>query len=720
MANNPFRSPSIFEREIELTNAPQGPTGTPAGVIGTSLKGPAFVPVLMADWKDFVVSFGEPDYAKGNIGPYAVKEFLNNANAAVFMRVLGGGYEQRTAGTKIVPGAGVHFTSSLGGVYFVGAMFSTGTINSTYLSRANLPKSGTMAGDDALPNPLIKAVVVAGNNVIPQLKSENISAADTAMGMTGTYGSFENASSSFVMNLEDFTTTDSALYPTNITASFDIAATNHYSKVFNTDMTKIDLYGYAMYADFGMGDLGTNALTVVTGANYIHPASSLDIAQNVAFCISGSTPTTSTPDFNNFEERYTAPISPFVISQDIGGNNLDLFRVEALSDGEWANSRLKLSIRDIKKSTSDLSDFGTFTLAVRDFDDLDSDQVVLENFRNLDLDPSSENYIVRRIGDRNIFYDHDQADEDAQKLVVEGDFANKSNLIRIVPTDNLKNGRISDEALPFGFDGFFTMRTSGSLDTTPLDGRDGNLDPNLNQEKPNISNIGQLFNHAVVPPIPMRTEITQKGANNKKANTKLFWGVQFERVVNGTTTAGVDQPNKSLKAEPGLANGFTKFLGNVNVAASTTANESPCYIQTETPTSGSTTLWNNKFTLENVAVTTGSTTTADRTKIDQWRYIRNGVIPVGSRSFSATDDLNTNMDLAKFSFFMQYGWDGVNITNKNDKELNQTSLYKAALGSGWNTNVANAYRTAVRVITHPENTDINLLAIPDIRDSLIT
>ena len=720
MANNPFRSPSIFEREIEITSAPTGPTGIPAGVVGTSIKGPAFVPVLMAEWKDFVSTFGEPSYEDGNIGPYAVKEFLNNANAAVFTRVLGAGYSERASGTKIVPGAGVHFTSSLGGVYFVGALFSTGTINSTYLSRANMPYSGTTAGDNKLPTPLIKTIIVAGNNVIPQLKSENVSSGDSAMGITGTYGSFENASSSFVMNLENFTTTNEALYPTNITASFDIAATNHYSKVFNTDMTKISQYGYAMYADFGMGDVGTNALTVVTGANYIHSASSLDIAQNVVFCVSGSTPSTSVPDFNNFEERYTAPISPFVISQDLGGENKSLFRIEALSDGAWANSRLKLSIRDIKKSTSDTSDYGTFTLVVRDFDDTDQEQVVIEQFRNLNLDPSSENYIVRRIGDKNVYFDHDQADEDAQNIVVDGDFTNKSNLIRIVPTDDLKNGRISDEALPWGFDGMFILRTSGTLDTTLLDGRDASLDPNLDQEKSNISNIGQFFNHAVVPPVPMRTEITQKGGNNKKSNSKLFWGIKFERVVNGTTTAGVDQPNKSLKAEPAIADGFTKFLGNVNVAASTTANESPCYIQTETPTSGSTTLWNNKFTLENVAVATSSGGTADRTKIDQWRYIRNGVIPAGSRSFTPTNDLNTNIDLAKFSFFMQYGWDGVDITNENERELNQVALSKASAGSGWNTNIANAYRTAVRIMTQPENTDINLLAIPDIRDALIT
>ena len=723
MADNPFRSPSIYEREMEVVNAPQEPFGTPAGVIGSSIKGPAFVPVLLGDWKDFLSQFGEPSYDDGNIGPYAVKEFLKNANAAVFTRVLGAGYDERNSGTRNTPGAGVHFSSSsygMGGVYFLGALFSSGTANATYLSRAALPYSGTNDGNNSftLPSPLIKAMLVADSGVSPMVKSENISTGP--VGITGTYGSYENASSSFVLNLNGFTTTDESLYPSNVTASFDLSKVNHYSKVFNTDMTKIDLYGYSMYADFGMGDLGTNSLMVVTGANYIGSNQSLDIAQNVVFCLSGALPTTSTPDFNNFEDRYSAPISPFVISQDIGGQNYQLFRVEALSDGEWANSKLKLSVRDIKKSTSDTNDFGTFTLLVRDFNDLDSDQTVLEQYRNLDLDPSSENYIVRRIGDRNVYFDHDQSDEEDQRLVFEGDFVNKSNLIRIVPTDNLKNGKVPDEALPFGFDKFFMLRTSGSLDTLILDGVSSSVEPVLDTGNPTIRNLGQYLNHAVVPPIPMRTEISQKGGNNKKSNTKLFWGVQFERVVNGTTTAGVDQPNKSLKAEPGIANGYVKFLGNPQVANSTTAYESPVYVQTETPSSGSVTVWNNKFVLSNVAVATSSGGTADRTKIEQWRYVRDGVIPAGSRSFSVATDLNTNTDLAKFSFFMQYGWDGVNITKESEKELDQTALFKAAANDGWDTNVANAYRVAVRIMTQPENTDINLLAIPDIRDKLIT
>ena len=48
MAEQTFRSPGFYEQEIELVAGVQQPVGTPGGVIGTSEKGPAFVPVTMA------------------------------------------------------------------------------------------------------------------------------------------------------------------------------------------------------------------------------------------------------------------------------------------------------------------------------------------------------------------------------------------------------------------------------------------------------------------------------------------------------------------------------------------------------------------------------------------------------------------------------------------------------------------------------------------------
>ena len=55
MANLKFGSAGVSAREIDLTGpVNQEPTGVPAGVIGTSVKGPAFVPVTVGLLGDFL------------------------------------------------------------------------------------------------------------------------------------------------------------------------------------------------------------------------------------------------------------------------------------------------------------------------------------------------------------------------------------------------------------------------------------------------------------------------------------------------------------------------------------------------------------------------------------------------------------------------------------------------------------------------------------------
>ena len=89
MAEQTFRSPGFFEREVDLTQRTTEIVGVPAGVIGTSIKGPAFVPVTVGNFLDFEEKFGtlDPD----RFGPYAVNEWLKHRTALTFIRVLGAG-----------------------------------------------------------------------------------------------------------------------------------------------------------------------------------------------------------------------------------------------------------------------------------------------------------------------------------------------------------------------------------------------------------------------------------------------------------------------------------------------------------------------------------------------------------------------------------------------------------------------------------------------------
>ncbi len=71
MAELTFRSAGVSTREIDLSQpAVTGPQGVPAGIIGTSLEGPAFIPLTVATFADFQTVFGQSDGEK--FGPLAV------------------------------------------------------------------------------------------------------------------------------------------------------------------------------------------------------------------------------------------------------------------------------------------------------------------------------------------------------------------------------------------------------------------------------------------------------------------------------------------------------------------------------------------------------------------------------------------------------------------------------------------------------------------------
>lgn len=136
--------------------------------------------------------------------------------------------------------------------------------------------------------------------------------------------------------------------------------------------------------------------------------------------------------------QYDNATTPWIRSQTIGGTKHNLFKVHTLSDGTKANKQIKISITGISPSLDPDSEFGSFSLLVRDFNDTDAQPNVLESWSNLNLNPSSPNYIARAIG--NSAPDYTQG-------TYEGDYTNNSNYIRIEMSEDV----IPENAVPYGF-----------------------------------------------------------------------------------------------------------------------------------------------------------------------------------------------------------------------------------------------------------------------------
>jgi len=132
--------------------------------------------------------------------------------------------------------------------------------------------------------------------------------------------------------------------------------------------------------------------------------------------------------------------TPFIQSQLISGERTNLFRFETIGAGNAANSKVKIGITNIKAAGSvNGTDYGTFTVVVRDGSDTNKKKVVLETYSNVNLDPNSPNYIARVIGDRKRTIASDG------KVTENGDWVNNSKYIRI--SDLNENSPV--QAVPF-------------------------------------------------------------------------------------------------------------------------------------------------------------------------------------------------------------------------------------------------------------------------------
>jgi len=140
--------------------------------------------------------------------------------------------------------------------------------------------------------------------------------------------------------------------------------------------------------------------------------------------------------------QYNNATTPWIRSQTIGSSKYNLFKVHTLSDGTGANKEVKISITGISPSIDPDSDFGSFSLLVRDFNDTDKSPNVLESFNNLNLDPTSPNYIARVIGNSVPTYNSTTLETN-----YEGDFVNNSKYIRIEMSADV----IPDNSVPYGF-----------------------------------------------------------------------------------------------------------------------------------------------------------------------------------------------------------------------------------------------------------------------------
>lgn len=101
-------------------------------------------------------------------------------------------------------------------------------------------------------------------------------------------------------------------------------------------------------------------------------------------------------DMTDYREMFRYASTPWFVSELKGDqNNIEikkLFRFHTITDGNFANQQVKVSIANIRP------DEGLFDVYVRDFNDIDASPVILESYRNLTMVPGDSRYIGLKIG----------------------------------------------------------------------------------------------------------------------------------------------------------------------------------------------------------------------------------------------------------------------------------------------------------------------------------
>ena len=370
-SNRVFVSPGVYTSEKDLTFVAQSVGVTTLGLVGETLKGPAFEPILIGGFDEFKTYFGSPSPEKDGAGnpkyelPYVAKSYLQESNQLFVTRILGNtGYKPfKTFGIKTISGDS-NYNNKV-----VVSLRSRGYYNGVVLTHEVTGNTSVSISDTGVTvNPL----------------------AEFTLNVTGSTGA-----KSFVCSLD----TTSPKYITKVLGT----------SVFDKNREDFPLYVHEVYPKFVESAYKQGNLTGLSSTMVYNLES------------------------NNYLTKWKTAASPTVVSEVRGGQVADLFDVITISDGDSSNEQIKITIQNINLET------GEFDLMVRDFNDTDENQVILEKFTRCSMNPDMPGYVARKVG------------------TSDGEYELRSKYIMLSMTSNHPT-----DAFPAGFKGFTSSTLSGS------------------------------------------------------------------------------------------------------------------------------------------------------------------------------------------------------------------------------------------------------------------
>jgi len=394
-------SPGVFTNEIDQSFLPAtlGPIG--AAIVGPTVKGPVLIPTVVSSYSEYVNIFGELIESGSDnyqfLTSHTAKEYLRQGGPCTIVRVGEANLNKATA----IVGGGV-----------------TGATTAVYASRTVTIGTTAISADDTL-----SITVGSGTAQVITFKSGagtndttfSTNAADIYIGnASGTGAQVAIQLAEAVEVLVDSMSNITGAHSDDgiITITADTAVTTTYDLTISTiaDANQITI-GTATAGVTGVAGTDTSVFTLETLGDG--------------------------PKFNNSSSLGTDSIlTP--LTSSIGNNHFTSGSFGGRSD----NFRWEVSQRNTSK--------GTFTLLIRQGNDTITKKKVVETHANLSLDPESNDYILKRIGNTTNTI---SAEGGVAFIKPSGEFPNQSKYVRVktlskkTPNYLDENGNLTDNAL---------------------------------------------------------------------------------------------------------------------------------------------------------------------------------------------------------------------------------------------------------------------------------
>lgn len=468
-------SPGIYTEEKDVQFSVKSLGITSLGLVGETLYGPAFQNVEVSKWSEFIDYFGGTSAEKfenGNLKyelPYVAKSYLEESNRLNVVRVLGlSGYE---AGP-----AWVLLNNS-------GQPIMVLRSNMTYSGGSNKCDSRDNESASEIVED-IRLVEYTNISLISDCSANGGVSGVSAFNKVGIevtckngfvgsgiyYVSFNPGDNDYIYNVISSKPNGrtpiyiDAIYESNIDESGVTSASTLTPYSALTGITKQEWYKVVECTAVSSGDSRYSAATayklvleptykqnggVVIDADKVYAASgeaaqngivnntcyySGEIPTNAYICINAGTEAIDNY-YTSFNEGYRAAQTPWILSEaaftsegesEYIANIRKLFRFITISDGDAANTQVKVSIQNINVAN------GVFDVVVRDFFDTDANPLILEAFTKCNLVEGDANYIAYRIGS------------------IDGGFVAKSKYILV----EMAEGEDFANSIPSGFLGY--------------------------------------------------------------------------------------------------------------------------------------------------------------------------------------------------------------------------------------------------------------------------